>query len=77
MAFADKSKATEYKNEFARNKYDRLAVNVEKGKRELIKKAASITGESVNSFICRLIDAELDRLGVTAGGYGISDGDSD
>lgn len=77
MAFADKSEATKYKNEFARGAYDRLAVNVEKGKRDTIKEAAKITGESVNGFICRLIDSELERLGLTAGSYGISDGDSD
>ena len=43
-------------------KYDRINLTVPKGNKEIIQAAAKRTGESVNSFINRLIDAELRRL---------------
>ena len=52
-----------------KEKYDRIQLIVPKGKKEIIKSAAQAKGESVNTFINRLIDAELEAV---ARGYGIS-----
>lgn len=49
-----------------RERYDRIQLVVPKGKKELIQAGAQQTGESVNGFIWRLVQAELDRLGVSS-----------
>lgn len=62
-----------------KEKYDRIQLVVPKGEKESIQTAAQKTGESVNGFIWRLIQAELDRLGVervAARGFGNADGGS-
>lgn len=55
-----------------KEKYDRIQLVVPKGKRELIQTAAQTNGESVNAFINRLIDAELERIKREGGGFDIS-----
>ena len=47
-----------------KEKYDRIQLVVAKGKKEKIKAAADKNGETVNGFIWRLIQAELDRMGI-------------
>ncbi len=47
-----------------KEKYDRIQLVVPKGKKESIQSAAQQCGERVNGFINRLIQAELDRLGI-------------
>lgn len=64
MAYKKTDKLIAYNNEYNRDNYDRISLMVERGKKERIKAAASINGESVNSFINRLIQTELDRLGI-------------
>lgn len=44
---------------FDKEKIDRIALRVPKGKKELISKCAKINNESINGMINRLIDAEL------------------
>lgn len=46
---------------------DRISIAIPKGQKELIKKAAEQSNESVNKFLARLIDTELERLGVGFG----------
>ena len=50
---------TAYKNEFCKQKYDRINLTLPKGKKEIIETAAKARGESVTAFINRAIDAEL------------------
>lgn len=45
-------------NKFISENYDRQTVTLKKGTKDRIK----ATGESVNSFINRLVMAELDRI---------------
>lgn len=45
-----------------KDRYDRLQLVVPKGHKEVIQQAAARQGESVNGFINRLIDTELERL---------------
>ena len=64
MAYKDKKAAIAYNNDFNNKAYDRINLTVPKGKKDIIKAAADQAGESVNGFIWRLIQVELDRLGI-------------
>ena len=55
MAFADKKQASKYINDFARDKYDRIAFNVPKGERDRIRAAAEAAGESLNGYIAQAV----------------------
>ena len=48
---------TQYKrqNEFIKENYDRVSVTLPKGTKERIQ----ATGESVNGFLCRLVEQEF------------------
>jgi hypothetical protein len=52
---------TRAKNKFNKKNYDRLAVFVPKGDREIIKAAAKSRGLSTNEYIIRLIYRELGK----------------
>lgn len=53
-----------WQNDYISKAYDRINLTVPKGKKEVIQTAAQQSGESVNGFIWRLIQAELDRMGI-------------
>lgn len=57
----------EWQNNYIAKAYDRINLTVPKGKKEVIQSAAQQSGESVNGFIWRLIQSELDRLGAENG----------
>ena len=61
-------------NKYINGHYDRINLTVKKGNKERIQAAAQANGESVNAFINRLIDVELERLGR---GYGFAAGNTD
>lgn len=46
-------------NKYVREKYDRINVNMPKGKKELIQEHASRQGMSVNAFINLAIDEKM------------------
>lgn len=54
---------TQYKrqNEFIRENYDRVSVTLPKGTKDRIK----ATGESINGFISRLVEQELQKKVIT------------
>lgn len=56
-----KKSNTKYKNDFDRENYDRIAVNVAKGQREVIKQHAESRNESTNAFISRAIREQIKR----------------
>lgn len=58
-------------------RYDRIQIVVPKGRKEEIKAAAERRGESVNSFINRLIDEAIERDGGTGEGSHFSAGNDD
>lgn len=62
MAYKDKATAIKYNNEFNKQAYDRISLLVPKGKKEILQAVAKANKESVNSFINRLIDTELNRM---------------
>jgi hypothetical protein len=47
-------------NKYNSSAYDRIAVNVYKGNRELVKKYAEDRGETTNSLINKLLATEID-----------------
>lgn len=67
MAYKDRSTAIKYNNEYNKQAYDRINLTVPKGKKESIQTAAQANGESVNAFINRLIDTELERIEQSGG----------
>lgn len=57
-------KKSEYDNQYAKENYDRIIVQVKKGKKELIKTYAKNKGyESVNAYINTLIERDMKQAG--------------
>lgn len=54
---------TDYRNAFAKENYDRISLNVPKGFRGVVKKCAKQNGISVNEYITRLINRDIDANG--------------
>jgi len=52
----EKFNQIKYQNEFIKQKYDRVNLTVQKGKKEKIKAAAKAAGQSVNEYINSAID---------------------
>lgn len=51
-----------YDNDYAKNNYDRIPINVPKGKKELIKAYAQIKGySSINAYVIALIDEDMNK----------------
>ena len=48
-------------NKYMKENYDEIKVRVEKGRKDKIKAHAEAQGESVNGFINRAIDHEMER----------------
>ena len=48
-------------NKYVKNNYDRVNVTMPKGKKETIQAHAAAQGESVNGFINRAVDHEMER----------------
>lgn len=62
MAYSEAQKRATAK--YNAKAYERIELRVNKGKKELISRVAEANGESVNALINRVIDQELERLGV-------------
>ena len=62
MAYKKTDKLIKYNNQFNKDNYDRISLMIPKGKKGVIQLCAKVDGESVNGFINRLIDAEIDRM---------------
>jgi len=55
-------------NKYVKSNYDRINVTLPKGRREIIKAHAEARGESVNGFITRAIENQLERDNETEAG---------
>lgn len=53
--------STTAKNRYNAKSYDRLAITVKKGERELIKAYAESQGKSLNAYINDLIKADMQK----------------
>lgn len=59
----EKFDSTKYKNDFQKEKYDRIIVNVPKGQKEVIDKQIKTHGyKSLNSFVVEAINEKLHSL---------------
>lgn len=57
-----KFNATKYKNDFQKEKYDRIIVNVPKGQKEIISEKAKEEGyKSMNSFVVDAIHEKMKK----------------
>ena len=61
MAFADKKAAFKYVNEYQKEKYDRITVMAEKGKKEKYQTAAKEAGLSLSAFIMKCVDEKINE----------------
>ena len=52
--------ATRAKNKYNAENYERIALNIQKGQKEVIKIHAEKNGESVNAFIARAIKTQME-----------------
>ena len=48
-------------NKYVKENYDRINVNMPKGRKETVKAHAELRGESLNAFINRAITETMDR----------------
>lgn len=55
----EKFNATDYKNQFSKENYDRITILVPKGQKDVIKKKASELNVSVNEYINSLIRKDM------------------
>lgn len=53
--------ATTAKNKYNAKAYDRIALQVKKGQKEIIRSHAETQGESLNGFINRAINETIER----------------
>lgn len=61
MAFADKKEAFKYVNEYQKEKYDRITVMADKGKKAQYQEAAKRAGMSLSSFIMHCVDEKIGK----------------
>lgn len=51
--------ATKYKNDFQKEKYDRIIVNVPKGQKKILKSRQKMGYRSLNSFVVEAINEKI------------------
>lgn len=58
----EKFDATKYKNDFQKEKYDRIIVNVPKGQKQIIDNIAKEKGyKSLNAFVVEAINEKIEK----------------
>lgn len=61
VAFANKKAAFAYVNEYQKEKYDRITVMAEKGKKAEYQTAAKAAGMSLSAFIEMCVDEKISK----------------
>lgn len=54
---------TDYRSRFNKDHYDRLSIYLPKGMKDQIRKAADQNGSSMNDYIIRLLEKDIDEQG--------------
>ncbi len=62
MAFTDKQAAFRYVNEYQKQKYDRITVMADKGKKEQYQAAAKLRGMSLSAFVMQCVDDKIAEM---------------
>jgi len=56
----EKFNATKYKNDFAKEKYDKFLICVPKGRKTIIQEFAKTQGKSLNAYVVELINKSME-----------------
>lgn len=59
MAYKDRSQMIKSVNAYNKMKYDRVTIMLPAGERERLKERARMHGESMNSYLLRLIQEDI------------------
>lgn len=62
MAFSDKQAAFNYVNQYQKEKYDRITVMADKGKKEEYQAAAKKEGLSLSAFVMLCVDEKIEQM---------------
>lgn len=62
MAFTDKKAAFNYINAYQKEKYDRITVMAEKGKKAEYQAAAKLKGLSLSAFVMQCVDEKIEEM---------------
>lgn len=62
MAFSDKQAAFNYVNQYQKEKYDRITVMANKGKKAEYQAAAKLKGMSLSAFIMFCVDEKIESM---------------
>lgn len=62
MAFTDKKAAFDYINNYQKEKYDRITVMADKGKKAEYQAAAKLCGMSLSAFVMSCVDQRIETM---------------
>lgn len=62
MAFTDKKAGFDYINSYQKEKYDRITVMAEKGKKAEYQAAAKLKGVSLSAFVMECVDEKIKEM---------------
>ncbi len=62
MAFTNKKAAFDYVNAYQKEKYDRITVMAQKGKKAEYQAAAKLKGISLSAFIMECVDEKIQEM---------------
>ena len=61
MAYKDAKQGEQYRNDYARQKYDRMGILPTKAEGEQIRAAATSAGQSVSAYILQAVRERMER----------------
>lgn len=62
MAYAKKEDAIAYVNQYQKEKYDRITVMAQKGKKAEYETAAKLKGMKLSAFVQDCVEKEIERM---------------
>lgn len=62
MTFTDKKAAFDYINAYQKEKYDRITVMAEKGKKAEWQAAAKLKGMSLSAFVMQCVEEKIEEM---------------
>jgi len=62
MAFTDKKAAFDYVNQYQKEKYDRITVMADKGKKIEWQAAAKLKGLSLSAFVMECVNEKIESM---------------
>lgn len=62
MAFKEREKELSYIAKYQKDRYDRITVMADKGKKEEYQAAAKVKGMSLSAFVMLCVDEKLEKM---------------